>query len=150
MAATKAAATKAAPAKAAPAKKATAKKATATAKPPRQRKAPAAQRVQVDERLTTMSPEALLCRSFGHAPMLLPVPGPDAVKYRRLGQKLVLVGCRNQCGRTRTIVLDQYRHVVSDRTMYEDAKSYLVQKRGAGRVLRHESRNAFFALIAGD
>jgi hypothetical protein len=135
MAATRTVTKKAAPAK--------------TAKPPRQRRAQ--QRVQVDERLQTMSAEALTCRSWGHAPLLLPVPAPEAVKHRRMGQKLVLIGCRNQCGYHRRVVLDGgSKEVISDHTKYDDPRSYLVQKRGTGRVRRRESRNAFFALVAGD
>lgn len=141
--------TKTVPAKTVPAPRGRQKAPAKTEPAPRSAKK--AQRTHIDDRLKSMSSEALFCRSWGHAPLLLPVPGPEAVKYRRRGQKLVLIGCRNQCSYNRRVVLDaSTKETISDHTDYADRKSYLVQQRGSGRVRRYQSRNAFFELVAAD
>jgi hypothetical protein len=106
---------------------------------------------QVDERTTTMSAEALACRSFGHAPYRAPIDSPERVAYKRKGQQLVVLGCRNQCGYERRIVLDRgTKEVISSTTKYADPKSYLSRKTGGGRIPRQESRRAFFAVLGED
>lgn len=133
------------PAKKAPAKKSTPAKASVKTAA---KAAPARQRFQVDDRLTTMSAEALTCRSWGHSPFRMPVPPAERARYRQLGQKIVLFGCRNGCSRVRTIILEAgSMRVVRDKTKYEDPKSYLVQSQGGGRVPRQNSRQAFVQLV---
>lgn len=106
---------------------------------------------QVDDRTKTMSAEALACRSFGHAPYRAPVETADRVAFKRKGQQLVILGCRNQCGYERRIVLDRTtKEVISASTKYTDPKSYLVRTSGAGRLPRQESRRAFFQVVGED
>lgn len=158
-----------APAKAAPAKTAGAKKTTAAGKAaptksgtaaktgrapagkPAKRAPVKVQRYQIDDRCKTMSAEALTCRSWGHAPFRMAVPADERIAYREKGQRIVRFGCRNGCSRVRTIILERgSQKVVSDKTRYEDNKSYLVQTRGAGRVPRQHSRQAFFQVVEDD
>jgi hypothetical protein len=151
-AAAKASGRKATPAKAAGAKS-SAKAAKSDAKPAAKRapRKQAAPRYQVDDRLKTMSPEALTCRAWGHAPFRAPVPPALRLSHRERGQKVVIFGCRNHCGRVRTIVLEAgTMAVISDKTKYEDPKTYLVQTVGAGRVPRQHSRQAFVQLVDSD
>lgn len=106
---------------------------------------------QVDERTATMSAEALACRSFGHAPYRAPVEPAERTTFKRKGQQLVVLGCRNQCGYERRIVLDRTtKEVISANTKYTDPKSYLVRTSGGGRLPRQESRRAFFRVIGED
>ncbi len=143
------------PAKASPAKRAPQAKAAAKPAPAKKTAARKAavktQRYQIDDRLTGMSGAALMCRSWGHAPVMLSVPPTRKMEIRDRGQRIRIIGCSNGCGRTRTIIMDRgSAEVISDRTKYEDPKGYLVQKTGAGRVPRQNSRQAFFAMVDDD
>lgn len=111
-----------------------------------------ARRPQLDDRTKSMSAEALTCRSFGHAPYRAPIDAPERIGYKRKGQQLVVLGCRNGCGYERRIILDRStKEVISSTTKYSDPKSYLVQSTlGGGRVPRQESRKAFFAVLGDD
>ncbi len=107
-----------------------------------------AARVRVDERTKTMSVEALMCRTIGHAPTIIPTPTHERVELSRKGQRKIKTVCGNGCGRWRDVVIVKSSgEVVSMSGSYSDPKSYLVQQRGSGRLPRTEARKAFFAAV---
>lgn len=102
-------------------------------------------RVRVDARTKTMSNEALLCRSIGHAKVLVPTAPAVRAEYRKKGQRLARIKCSNGCGYWRELILDfASGELIGARSGYDNPSEYLVQTEGGGRLPTAAARVAFF------
>lgn len=116
----------------------------------------ARRRVQIDERTTTMSKTALMCRTIGHHPVFFKTPPLLRAQHRRKGERLIMLRCDHQidvpCPYARDIIADYYSgKVLHAKSGYQDGgKDYLVQATGTGRLPRAAARVAFFAAVGDD
>lgn len=102
-------------------------------------------RVQIDARTKTMSDQALMCRSIGHAKVLVPTAPATRAEYRKKGQRLARIKCGNGCGYWRELILDRNTgDLIGARSGYDNPSDYLVQTPGAGRLPASAARVAFF------
>jgi hypothetical protein len=101
---------------------------------------------EIDERTSTMSVEALTCRSWGHSKVMVPTPAAERKKYTARGQRLVMIRCP-RCTYCRDIVVDFFSgEQISAKAWYErGGKDYLVQTPGSGRLPQSAARSALFA-----
>jgi hypothetical protein len=102
-------------------------------------------RAQIDVRTKTMSDTALMCRSFGHSPVIVPTAPAVRADFRKLGQRLVRIKCGNGCSYWREIIIDMATgETIGAKSGYDNPQEYLVQETGSGRLPRGSARVAFF------
>jgi hypothetical protein len=102
-------------------------------------------RAQIDVRTKTMSDVALMCRSFGHAAVLIPTPAAVQRDFRKLGQLMLKLRCERGCSYWREVIINaKTGETIGAKSGYDNAAEYLVQEAGSGRLPRSAARVAFF------
>jgi hypothetical protein len=105
-------------------------------------------RAQIDVRTKTMSDQALMCRSFGHAPVLVPTPAATQREFRKRGQRMSTLRCERGCSYWREVIIDAATgETIGAKSGYDNPAEYLVQEHGTGRLPRAAARVAFFEHI---